>query len=455
VTYKNSTLLSDGWGVLSTDSVGQPKNYGDTSVMLKVEDSVVDITGTSGYGSYSIGACRNIFSNTVMGGSKYSTNKYGLTYALIVANEYAGGDFINGTNVTARYGVMYHKTQTGITTVDSSTFNTQGANFLIKNCYPIINVSNSRLNSDAGVIVQLMTSDDPGLMGTFYSEVLDASAARKNKDFDVYHVNSINTKIFNTEVKDAVSDAQVNFTDMDIKGDFYNSVSDAKDQDLGLNGQNLILTFDKVNLTGVISATTSGHRNYSFYFSKEKDKDGNKIAVNKDGYQIEGTWEAQKSMMGGPGGGMPGAAGGQGDSGAPQGAQGGMPGGGAGNAPQGQQGGMPGGAGGFPGGAGGADMAAGGMPGGAGGMPGSGMGGMMGGGMMGGRGGAQGQRRGGGQGAPVPGAGNIQGAMAGQPAGGFGGQGGGAGLGAVRGGGNRGGGQRGGGNRGGDSGNRW
>jgi hypothetical protein len=371
VTYKKSTLLSDGWGVLSTDAVGSPKKYGDTSVMLKVEDSIVDITGTSGYGSYSIGACRNIFSNTVMGGSKYSTSKYGLTYALIVANEYAGGDFVNGTKVTSRYGVMYHQTQTGITKVDSSTFNTQGAAFLIKSCYPVINVSNSKLNSEAGVIIQLMTSDDPGMTGTMFSEALDAAATVKNQKFDVYHVNKADTSIFNTTVKNAVTDAQANFSNMDIKGDFYNSIS-------GDKNQNLVLSFDKVNITGVISSSTCLHKNYSFYFSKEKDKDGNRIAVNKDGYQIEGKWEAQKSMMGpgggdmpgGAGGGMPGAAGGA-PGGASGGATAGMPGANAGGAPQMAQGGAQGGG-----------MPAGGMPGGMGGMPG-GMGGQGGGSTMG------------------------------------------------------------------------
>ena len=351
VTYKNSTLLSDGWGVLSTDSVGQPKIYGDLSVTLRVEDSTVDITGTSGYGSYSIGACKNIFSNTVMGNTRYSTNNYGLTYALIVANEYAGGEFINGTNVTARYGVMYHQTQTGVTKVDDSTFNTQGATFLIKSCYPVINVSNSRLNSDAGVIVQLMTSDDPGMMGTFYSEALDASATVKNQKFDIYHVNKTDTKIFNTDVKEAVSDAQVNLSSMDVKGDFYNSIS-------GDKNQNLALSFDKVNMTGVISSSTSVHKNYSFYFAKETDADGNKIAVNADGYQIDGKWEAQQSMFGPGGGGMP-----DGADGMPGEAQSGdMP---AGGMPGGEGGAMGGAAGvGIPGGAPGGNMPAGGMPGG-------------------------------------------------------------------------------------------
>jgi len=309
VTYQNSTLLSDGWGVVSTDDVSVPEQYGDFAVKINVEDSTVDITGTSGYGSYSIGACNNVFSNTVMGNSQYSSTKYGLTYALIVANEYAGGEFTNGTNVTAKYPVMYHKNQTGITKVDDATFNSYGANFLIKHCYPVINVSKSKLNSETGVIVQLMGSDDPGLGGSYYVESLDPASVAKDRGHDIYHVNKTDTRIFTTEMKDVVYDAQANFTDMDVNGNFYNSVSGVDDDDLHLLGQNLVLNFDKVKLTGVISSATSKHKNYSFYFSKEKDKNGNKIAVNADGYQIDGTWEAGRGMFGGgmPGG-MPGGA---------------------------------------------------------------------------------------------------------------------------------------------------
>jgi hypothetical protein len=351
VTYKNSTLLSDGWGVLSTDDVSVTEKYGDFAVKLNVEDSIVDITGTSGYGTYSIGGCYNVFNNTVMGNTQYSTTRYGLTYAMVVANEYAGGEFINGTNVTAKYGVMYHKNQTGITRVDSSTFNTYGANFLVKHCYPVINVSKSKLNSDAGVIVQLMGSDDPGMGANYYVEILDAASIAKDKKHDIYHVNKSDTKIFTTALKDVVYDTQASFSDMEIKGDFYNSVSGVDDDDLHLLGQNLVLSFDKVNLTGVISSATSIHRNYSFYFSREKDKDGNKIAVNADGYQIDGKWEAKQSMFGG--GGMPGGAGGPPGGEAVDGMPGGAPGGSmpTGGMPGSEGGGgMPGGAGGPPGG---------------------------------------------------------------------------------------------------------
>jgi hypothetical protein len=311
VTYQKSTLLSDGWGVVSTDDVSVPAKYGDFAVKINVEDSNVDITGTSGYGSYAIGACKNVFSNTVMGNTEYSTAKYGLTYALIVANEYSGGEFINGTKVTAKYPVMYHKNQTGITKVDNAVFNSYGASFLIKHCYPVINVSKSKLGSEAGVIIQLMGSDDPGMGASYYVEALDPASIAKDKKHDIYHINKTDTKVFTTEIKDVVYDAQASFSDMDITGNFFNSVSGVDDDDLHLLGQNLVLNLDKVNLTGVISSAKSIHKNYSFFFSKEKDKDGNKIAVNADGYQIDGKWEAKKSMFVGgmPGGAPTGAAG--------------------------------------------------------------------------------------------------------------------------------------------------
>jgi hypothetical protein len=309
VTYKNSTLLSDGWGVLSTDDTGEPDKYGDYALVLKVKDSVVDITGTSGYGSYAFGASRNVFNHTVIGNTQYSSTRYGMTYGLIVANQYASGEFINGTEVTSRYGVMYHKVQTGITKVDGSTFHTHGATFLIKHCYPVIKVSNSKLISDTGVIVQLMSSDDPGLKAGFYSEVLDSASAPKDEKHDIYRVKRADIKILRdpnlfkegdskVQVSDATSDVQVDFSDMEIKGDFYNSVSGVDDDVLHLRGQNLVLSFDGVDLTGVISSSVATHRNYSFYFAKEKAADGHKIPLNADGYPLDAKWVTKTSSFG-------------------------------------------------------------------------------------------------------------------------------------------------------------
>lgn len=399
VTYENCTLLSDGWGVLSTDDVSITKNYGDYAVKLNVKDSIVDFTGTSGYGTYAIGDCYNAFDNTVIGGSEYSGAPYAMTYAMVCANEYAGGEFMNGTHVTARYGVMWHKNQTGLTKVDSSTFDTLGANFLIKHCYPVIEVNNSNLNSETGVIVQLMGSDDPGLGKPYFTELLDPSEVAKDEDHDIYSVNKTDTTIFSTQLKDVVSDAQVSFSDMEINGNFFNSVSGVDDDDLHIKGENLVLDFDNVKINGIISASSAIHRNYSYYLAKETDADGNQIVLNAEGYQIDGSWE--ESSQGGPGGGMMGgmpggdAAGGgmpegmgaQGGMGMPEGGMGGGQGMPEGGMPEGGGQGMPGGdmaQGGAPGGQG-MPGGEGGMPGGEGGMPGGAGGDMaMGGGMGGG-----------------------------------------------------------------------
>jgi hypothetical protein len=189
VNYENSTLLSDGWGVLSTDDVSTAEKYGDYAVKLNVKDSIVDFTGTSGYGTYAIGGCYNAFDNTVIGGSEYSGAPWAMTYAMICANEYSGGEFVNGTHVTAKYGVMWHKNQTGLTKVDASTFDTQGANFLIKQCYPVIEVTGATLNSETDVIVQLMSTDDPGLGKSVFTELLDPAGMAKDEVYDIYHVN--------------------------------------------------------------------------------------------------------------------------------------------------------------------------------------------------------------------------------------------------------------------------
>jgi hypothetical protein len=274
---------------------------------------------------------------------------------------------VNGTHVTAKYGVMWHKNQTGLTKVDASTFDTQGANFLIKHCYPVIEVSNATLNSETGVIVQLLSCDDPGLGKNYFTEALDSSGIVKDESHDIYAVNTTDTTIFKEELKDVVYDAQASFADMDINGNFYNSVAGIDDDDLHLKGQNLVLDFNNVKLSGIVSAANAIHRNYSFYFAKETDAEGQKIAINADGYQIKGIWEAVKSGpdmgMIGPGGGMPGGTGGMVDPAAGGGMparDGGMP-EGMGMPPQGgmpeggmpPQGGMPGGTGGMMGGPGG------------------------------------------------------------------------------------------------------
>lgn len=280
ITYENSTIRAEGWGALSTDGVDTPKNKGEYAVRLTARDCLVEITGEHGYGSYSIGACRNIFDNCVFNIPDY---------ALIVANEIASGEFINNTVVNSgRFGVMWHQNQGGILAVKDSRFNTGMATFLAKACYPTIEVENSVLKPENGVIIQLMDIDDPGIGAD--SVVVDQSVAVKDDTHDNTIINKQNINMLGQTYEDYCTDMTASFKNMDISGDFYNSTTNACPVGMvipdvaeggsntppgappeGANGEfvppppstnspvNLVLSFEKVNLTGVISASTARH----------------------------------------------------------------------------------------------------------------------------------------------------------------------------------------------------
>lgn len=348
VTYEKDILLSDGWGVLSIDDTGDTKEFGAYSIDLKVKDSVVDVTtdGTetpSCYATYSIGGCFNKFYGCTIGDAAdskayatlksalrntgvaydYTTRKYGMTYAAVVANEHASAGWYDGCDVTTKYGVMYHKTNNvryvpgatndtadtlppcGITEVADSTFHTQGAAFLIKACTPVIDVKNTRFHSDQGVIVQLMTCDDPGMGTPAFSEILDTSAPQeKDSKYNPYDYNVKNQMMFRKfKVENMISDPQVTFHDCNtengtpLQGNFFNSISVATNgEGMVWWGQNLVLNFDQCDIVGDCSSSVALHQEYSYYVSPMDNQYGG-IAVNRDGYEIAGTWAKPENKM--------------------------------------------------------------------------------------------------------------------------------------------------------------
>lgn len=342
VNYEKDILLSDGWGVLSVDDTGDTKEFGSYAIEMQVKDSVIDVTteGTgdpSCYATYSIGGCRNRFYSCTIGNANhspafealkaklpetgvsydYETKKYGMTYAAVVANEHASAGWYDGCDVTTKYGVMYHKTNNvryvpgasddssvalpacGVTEVKDSSFQTQGAAFLIKACTPVIDVTNSKFSSEKGVIAQLMTCDDPGMGTPAFSEVLDTSApVEKDPGYDPYGYNRKDQKLFRKfEVKNMIADPQLTFTSCNAKngtalnGDFYNSISVATNgEGMIWWGQNMILTFKDCDIKGTISSSVALHDAYSYYLVPAENQFGG-IPVNADGYEIAGKWE--------------------------------------------------------------------------------------------------------------------------------------------------------------------
>jgi hypothetical protein len=224
-SYINSRIASEGWGVLSTD--------GCTTPTLTAINSLIEITGEDGYGSYGIGDATEYFLGCTMNVATYATISRGsfLVYgdsdpekvaqlntdlALGLTAEELAAIPDQGTTVNSeRFGIMWH----GGGTLDISgatVFNTKEAVFLDKGQSIKITVDGSegaQLNPANGVIMQFMDDDDPG------------------PDFTTMQ----NTGVYNDPTepveKDTLtdltrtsdSDAQAVFSNITLVGDFFNS----------------------------------------------------------------------------------------------------------------------------------------------------------------------------------------------------------------------------------------
>ncbi len=281
VLYENCSVRAERWGVLSTDGVDSPKTYGEFMLNLTARNTDVEITGESGYGSYSIGACHNVFD-----GCRFRVPDF----ALIIANEYASGDFINGTTVhSGRFGVMIRENQGGKLTVRDAAFYTKRSTFLIKGCYPILEVERSTLAPENGVILEMIDTDDPGLERT--EMPVDEAVPTPFASHDPTALNYHDCRIFGMERTGVCTDLQAVFRDAELQGDFFNGTVNGcpcgmdmpmPDPDgaapmppaPGEDGQmppmppmkpsteypvNLDLTLENVRLTGRISASTARH----------------------------------------------------------------------------------------------------------------------------------------------------------------------------------------------------
>jgi hypothetical protein len=253
-TYINSSVFSEGWGALSVDN-------GSNSRLTAINCHAGN-TGQDGYGSYAIGNATERFLGCQLdvgtyalinrGGACYYGDSArdvvaGLNDSLelgLTAHELAGLKPRNTVINSRRWGFMWH----GAGSVDISggtVVNTERATFLDKGQQVTVTVDGSggaRLNPRDGIIFQVIEDDDPGpvmvdgvlLNAGVYTE--PTGAATKDSTFDVTAVHT--------------ADAAAGFTDIVLKGDFYNAMR---------KGKNLVLTFDGSHVEGVISASSAVH----------------------------------------------------------------------------------------------------------------------------------------------------------------------------------------------------
>jgi hypothetical protein len=252
-TYINSTISSEGWGALSTD--------GTSGAYLNAVNCKINITGPEGYGNYNdpdahvayYGCEFNMatFASVIGSGDVYYGDstpesiagmnekfKLGLT-AEEIKSIPKKSTVIN----SKKYGVMWHRSGNPLTVDGGTVFNTEKSTFIISGVPAVIKMDGSKgakINAGNGVIMQVMSDDQPADMSSkgFYEE--PASAPKVIEGFD------------NTSTKDA---ATANFSNIDLKGNFYNSVGWGKLTDK----LNMALNLNKASITGVISASESHH----------------------------------------------------------------------------------------------------------------------------------------------------------------------------------------------------
>ncbi|MEU6374952.1 hypothetical protein [Streptomyces sp. NPDC046909] len=263
-SYINSTISSEKWGALSVD--------GGSYCTLTAINSTIANTGGQGYGSYAIGNVTEHFLGCTFDVGDYALIHWGASahYGDSTASAVAALNSSLGIGLTSaelsalpeksttidagRFMVLWYAA--GSVTIDGgTTVNTGETTFVSKAVAGTVTVDGSdgaTINSGNGVIFQLMDTDRP-------SSVTVSGQPRSSETIGTYtEPTGSPTKSSSWVTTSSQStDAKGTFTDIDLTGDFYNSVWGGGNA--SLQGQNLSLSFTRSTIEGVISASTAKH----------------------------------------------------------------------------------------------------------------------------------------------------------------------------------------------------
>lgn len=284
VTYYDSQLRCNGWGVLSIDAAKGAKHN-----MINIKATIPDDQGyASGYGAYLLGGSESTFlgcefdvpdfvfsvggndQHAIVGPSSRENlleraDRLGLLEAEVGLENIPQRPAIARSK---RFGGMWHHASTGLFDLrPGSVIEAGECAFLIK--------SGQRLNQPhilcdaasvtAPVILHLMENDDPG-MGVRCHDGCWAPCG----EF-IYDPHA--QEGFDLTDPEAEGTVLAEFKSMDLEGDFYNT--------RWRNAQNLHLVFQSTQVTGVISSGTLRHRDFSYGIALLED--GSKVCTDKDG----------------------------------------------------------------------------------------------------------------------------------------------------------------------------
>ena len=265
-TYINSWISAEGWGTLSTD--------GCTNPFLTGINSVINITGDDigGYGAYAIGDVTH----------RYLGCTFNVDYDIVSIK---GGFVTLGDSTPEAVAALNEELDLRLTAEELAAIGEQGTvvnskrfgfvasgageinitgnaqihtgeafflNMAQQSC--TLNVDGSegaQIWSDNGIIVQLQDSDNPGPSGNPYTQPTEAPVADAS-----------------FEPASADSAAVNNFSNIEITGDFYNTMGYTKTTGM----LNLVLNFDNATVNGVMSSASATHLQDEMYINEEDYK---------------------------------------------------------------------------------------------------------------------------------------------------------------------------------------
>lgn len=272
-TLINSTVSTEAWGVLSVDDCSNVKLTGINSSILS--------TGEAAYGCYGIGAALDRFygcdfdlatyAAIMTGGGRVQFDdstaenvamlneelELGLSEEEMAAIEPRGNTITTGGSAIMIFDASGGSAEMGGSTV----VNAGRACFLTRSGVAEITVdgaAGAELNSDIGVILQMIDLDkaprvNQEINGIKYSVYPGPYA----EPYESYEDIELSASAEPTEATD--KDVDADFSNIVLNGDFYNGTTGA------VSVQNLDLSFDNVQLAGVISASFAKHEKDELY----------------------------------------------------------------------------------------------------------------------------------------------------------------------------------------------
>ena len=261
--YINSAISSEEWGVLSTDS-------GSDCQLIAINSTVAN-TGPDGYGTYAIGNATEWILGCQFDVGTYATINRGgaVYYGDSTPDAVAQHNADLGLGLTAqelaailarptvvnsrRFGFMWH----GAGSLDISggtVVNSKEATFLDKGQQIAITVDGARgarLNPRNGILMQIMENDDPGPVmvdGVLLNDGVYTEPTGDPVKVDSFDVSAVHS-----------TDATASFTDIALRGDFFNAIRGGSTAMGSPGGLNMALSFTRCRVAGVISATQAHH----------------------------------------------------------------------------------------------------------------------------------------------------------------------------------------------------